>query len=193
MSLQSLTQNLAINKKKDKKMKHLKYLLLLVIVACSSPKIVYDYDTQEDFSKYKTFNFFSDAGKGLNDFDRKRIESVIESTLNKQGLKLSESPDFFINFSAQELEKEEDNNVGVGIGGGNGGFGIGVSTGISLGTEKILQQLTIDFVSAKEDQLFWQSISESLLKVKTTPEERTKRYQSLLPKVFSEFPPKKKQ
>ncbi|MCH3881850.1 MULTISPECIES: DUF4136 domain-containing protein [Tenacibaculum] len=174
-------------------MKHLKYFLLLLIVACSSPKIVYDYDTQEDFTTYKTFNFFSDAGKGLNDFDIKRIESIIENTLNKQGLKLSETPDFYINYSAKEVEKEEDNNVGVGIGGGNGGFGIGVSTGISLGAEKILQQLTVDFVSAKEDQLFWQSISESLIKLKAKPEEKTKHYQSLLPKVFSEFPPKKKQ
>ena len=173
-------------------MKYLKVLLLFLIVACSSPKIVYDYDTQENFDQYKTFKFFEDAGNGLTDFDITRIKTAIENQLSKQGIKQDSVPDFFINFSTKERKENSRNTVGVGIGGGGGNVGFGISGGIPIGGKRINQQLTIDFVSAEEDQLFWQSISESLLKEKTKPEERTKHYQTLITKVFSTYPPKKK-
>lgn len=171
-------------------MKNIKYLLLLLIISCSLPRIVYDYDTQEDFTKYKTFNFFSDAGEGLNEFDIRRIESSIENELLKLGFRLDSLPDFYINYTTKNKENLDSNNLGVGIGGSNGG--IGISTGITIGTKKINQQLTIDFVSAKKDELFWQSISESLIKDNLKPDKKSAHYKNLISEMLSKFPPKKR-
>lgn len=67
-------------------MKNFKYLLLLFIVACSSPRIVYDYDTDVNFKQYKTFNFFDDVGEGLNKFDVERITNEIKVNLENKEL-----------------------------------------------------------------------------------------------------------
>ena len=48
-------------------MKNLCYLLLVVVFACAGPRVAYDYDTQKDFSKYKTYNYYPDLKTGLSD------------------------------------------------------------------------------------------------------------------------------
>ena len=51
--------------------------MLLVLVGCSSGKIVYDYDIKTNFNQFKTFNFYDDAGNGMNELDVKRAQTII--------------------------------------------------------------------------------------------------------------------
>ena len=129
-------------------MKHLKYLLLIVIMSCSSTKVVYDYDSRTNFDTYKTFNFFEDAGKGLNELDVKRVTNELTIGLQQKGMKLSETPDVYINILSKQSEAVNRNTIGLGIGGG-GNVGFGISGGIPIGSKKVNQQLTIDFVASK--------------------------------------------
>lgn len=171
-------------------MKRYRYLFLLIFLSCASPKIVYDYDSQTSFLSYKTFNFFEDAGKGLSDLDKKRIEQELISGLEAKGMKLSEKPDMYINILLEERPSLNRNTIGIGIGSGGRNVGFGISGGIPIESRKINQQLTIDFVESKNNQLIWQSISNSEIREKTTPEERVKHYKTILNKVLTNYPPK---
>ncbi|TYP97992.1 uncharacterized protein DUF4136 [Tenacibaculum adriaticum] len=172
-------------------MKKLKYLLLLTIVACSSPKVVYDYDSKMNFNQYKTFDFFEDAGKGLNELDLKRITAEISQNLNKKGLRHSNTPDFYINILSKTREVQSRNTVGIGVGGGRRNVGFGISGGIPISSKKLNQQLTIDFVESKENQLIWQAILESEINEQTSPQERDVHYKKIIGKILAGYPPKK--
>lgn len=172
-------------------MKRLKYLFLVLIVACSSPKIMYDYDAELNFNNYKTFNFFEDVGEGMNKFDVNRITYEIEEALKKQGFKKSDTPNFYVNALSKVTRQVLRNTIGVGVGGGNRGFGYGISGGIPIGARKMNQQITIDFVSAKNNELIWQGIADSEIRENLTPKERDEYYHHLIQKIIKGFPPKK--
>ncbi|MFY0603646.1 MAG: DUF4136 domain-containing protein [Flavobacteriaceae bacterium] len=172
-------------------MKFFKLILMLLLVGCTSSKIVYDYDVKLDFNKFQTFNFYDDVGEGLNELDVKRILSVIEKELLFKGFKKSETPDFLINFTSLKTALEENNNVGIGIGGGRN-VGFGISGGINLGGKKINEELTIEFVNAKNNQLFWQGISNKKIREKIKPEAREIYVKEIVKKIFEKYPPQKK-
>ncbi|TDQ30067.1 DUF4136 domain-containing protein [Tenacibaculum caenipelagi] len=171
-------------------MKYYKYLFLLVFIGCSSSKIVYDYDSQANFSSYKTFNFFEDAGKGLNELDVKRVTNELTTSLEAKGMRLAENPDIYINILSSERPSINRNTIGLGIGSGGRNVGFGISGGIPIESRKINQQLTVDFVESKNNQLIWQGVANSEIKEKTSPEERRIYYQKLIKKMVSNYPPK---
>lgn len=156
------------------------------------PKIVYDYDTEISFNKYKTFNFFEDVGKGLNKFDMERITKEIKSNLEKQGIYQIKNPDFYVNVSSKIKKQYYRNTVGISVGSRNGGFGYGISGGIPISKRKLNQQITIDFVESKNNRLLWQSISYTEIKEILTPEQRNEHYKVLVKKILTGFPPQKK-
>lgn len=171
-------------------MKLIKYLFLLLLVSCSSRKVVYDYDSKVDFTTYKTFNFFDDVGNGLNELDIKRITRELAVGLQQKGMKLSETPDIYINFLSKEKKAIRRNTIGVGIGGG-GNVGFGISGGIPIGAKKVNQQLTVDFVESKTNDLIWNGIANSEVKEKTSPEERLMHYKKVIAEILKGYPPNK--
>ncbi|WP_299160816.1 DUF4136 domain-containing protein [uncultured Tenacibaculum sp.] len=171
-------------------MRYFKYLFLFVLISCSSTKVVYDYDSQTNFTAYKTFNFFEDAGKGLNELDVKRVTNELANKLQQKGMRLSETPDIYINVLSKQSKSERRNSIGVGIGGG-GNVGFGISGGIPIGSRKVNQELIIDFVESKKDELIWQGIANSELKQRSTPEERVMHYSKVITEILKGYPPKK--
>lgn len=174
-------------------MKYIKHCVLFLIFSCASPRVVYDYDTKVDFSNYTTFDFFEDVGEGLNKFDVERITKEVKLNLEKQGIRQTKNPDFYVNvLSKVKRQNYSDNSVGVVVGGGNTGVGYGISTGIPIGGRKMSQQVTIDFVESKNNELIWQGIVYSELKERISPKERDVYYKNLIEKVIRGFPPKNK-
>lgn len=171
-------------------MKQLKYLFVLFIIGCSSTKVVYDYDSKTAFEVYKTFNFFEDAGKGLNELDVKRITNELTKGLEQKGMVLSENPDMYINILSKESKSINRNTIGLGIGGGRN-VGFGISGGIPIGRKKLNQELTIDFVASKNDELLWQGIANGVINEKTKPAERLVHYKAVIEKILENYPPKK--
>ena len=171
-------------------MKQLKYLFLIFIVGCSSSKVIYDYDSKTDFKVYKTFNYFEDAGEGLNELDVKRITDELTNGLQQKGMKLSEDPDMYINIISNESKKIDRSTIGIGMGGGRN-VGFGISGGIPIGSKKMNQKLIIDFVKSENDELLWQGISNEAIKERTTPEEKLMHYKKVIEKILMNYPPKK--
>jgi hypothetical protein len=63
-------------------------------MSCATSKIIIDYDAKIDFSNFKSYAFFEDLGKGLNELDVKRLIKVMNSELQQVGFLQSDNPDF---------------------------------------------------------------------------------------------------
>ena len=73
-------------------------LFSLSILSCGSIKVASDYDSDADFSNYKTFAFYKSGidKVEISDLDKKRILKSIQNTLLNKGLTLDENPDVLI-------------------------------------------------------------------------------------------------
>ena len=172
-------------------MKNLKYLFLALLMGCSTSKVMTDYDDDINFTEFKTFAFFEDVGKGLNELDIKRATLIMTTELNKLGLQESETPDFFINIISNITEVNNTNTIGIGVGSGGRNGGFGVSGGIPIGGKKMNEELIVEFVNANDNTLFWEAILNSTIKEKRKPEEKEIHFQEIITKILEKYPPKK--
>ena len=172
-------------------MKNLKFVFLVILMSCSSSKVITDYDSKTDFSKFKTFEFYEDNGDHLNELDVKRITSAIRKELEILGFKKEVEPDFFIYFDTNTSENQNNNTIGIGIGSGGRNGGIGISRGISIGGKKVNEEISIRFIEATSNELFWKGSLTSTIKEKRTPRERILYLQEVIRKIISKYPPSK--
>ena len=173
-------------------MKFLKTIVItLLVVSCAPIHVNYDYDKTVDFSKYKTYNYFSDMKTGLSPLDTKRFLDALDLKMKAKGYSLSNNPDFYIDIKSSEFQASQRNTVGVGVGGGGRNVGGGVSIGIPIGQSQVNREITIDFVDEKGKGLFWQAVSESSFNPNVAPEKREARIHAILDKVLTQYPPEK--
>ncbi|WP_158841363.1 DUF4136 domain-containing protein [Polaribacter sp. L3A8] len=172
-------------------MKNSKYIFLFLLIGCASPKVITDYDDKEDFSKFKTYEFYEDNGDNLNDFDVKRIVTSIEQRLKESGMLQKKVPDFFIYFDMETSENQNSNTIGIGVGSGGRNGGIGISGGLPLGGKKMNEKLIIKFIEAKDNKLFWEGSLVSIVKENRTPEIRKLHLQEVVRQILKQFPLKK--
>tara|TARA_R110002072_G_scaffold163357_2_gene315956 strand:- start:40347 stop:40871 length:525 start_codon:yes stop_codon:yes gene_type:complete len=174
-------------------MKLVGLMLLTVFLASCGASIAVDYDKEKDFSEFTSYQFYTDIDSGLSQLDDNRIIKAIDSSLQKRGFQKTNSPQFYVNFYAEEVVSNSRNTLGVGVGGGGGNVGVGVSGGIPIGGRVVNQELTIDIVDASMGQsLAWQVVIEGELKEKASPEQKEAYYFSVIDKALQKFPPKKK-
>ncbi|APZ45092.1 hypothetical protein BW723_01730 [Polaribacter reichenbachii] len=152
--------------------------------------MISDYDAEINFNNFKTYNFFEDIGKGLNEFDVKRVVSTLHTELNKKGLAQNDNPDFYINVIANYSEAQNRNTIGIGIGSGNRNGGFGVSGGIPIGGKKLNEEFIIEFVNAKTNEIIWEGVLNSTIKEQRTPEEKESHFTDIINKILDKYPPK---
>jgi len=165
--------------------------ILLLVLSCSSIRVNYDYETSADFSKYKSYNYYSNINSGLSELDTKRLLDALDAGLQAKGINLSDTPDFYIDIKSSEYQEIQNSSVGVGLGGGGGNVGGGISVGIPIGQSNISRQIQFDFVDENGKGLFWQAISESSYEPNATPDKREAILIAIVAKVLEGFPPKK--
>ncbi len=173
-------------------MKKIKYTFLLLLISCTTSKVVIDYDSKIDLNQFKTYGFYEDAGAGLNELDVKRVINSIDLEMKKLGFKKTEIPDFYINLISRVSENRNNNTIGIGIGGGGRNGGFGISGGIPIGGKKLNEEITVEFVDSKTDKLFWQGILNSTIKEKRNPQERKAYFNQVINKILKEYPLKEK-
>ena len=95
-------------------MKFLRLPLLLVvftvIAACSSNPIRSDYDPTADFSQYRTYNFYQDAGPEdtqYQSFFSRYMIAAISREMEARGYVKSDNPDLLVNFNAILQDKTD--------------------------------------------------------------------------------------
>ena len=173
-------------------MKKIKFLFLLLLMSCSTLKVITDYDSEINFNDFKTYNFFEDVGEGLNELDVKRVITSMNSELKLLGFKEAKTPDFYINVIAKFSEAQNNNTIGIGIGSGGRNGGFGISGGIPIGGKKLNEEFIIEFVNTKTDQVIWEGILNSKINEKRKLEEKELHFKEIIKKILEKYPPKKK-
>lgn len=171
--------------------KNLNYFFLFILMSCTASKVITDYDKGTNFSAFKTYNFYNDIGKGLNEFDKKRVTKSIGTELNKLGFTKDEEPDFLINIIVNYSEAQNNNSIGVGIGSGGRNGGFGISGGIPIGSKKLNEEFVIEFVNTKSNKLFWEGVLNSKVRENRTPDLKEIHFSKIIQQILEKYPNKK--
>lgn len=171
-------------------MKLIYTVLVCVFLSSCGATVATDYEKSTDFTAYKTYNYYPSINSGLSELDDKRITKVTDSLLQARGFKKSNTPQFYVNFFAEEQLSNSRNTIGVGIGSGGRNGGFGISGGIPIGGKTINQKFTLDFIDVLKDGLFWQAVIDGNYREKSSPLQKEKYYFTIIEKALKKYPPK---
>jgi len=170
-------------------------LLNCIVFACSSPlKVITDYDTKADFSRFNTFSFYqlTDKGPGLSELNQQRIINAIRDELTKKGLKEDlNNPDLLVNATAIVTEKKQVTSTNYyNYGGYYRPYRWGPTyIGPTVYNVSELREgsLVIDIIDASSNHLVWQGTGNK--EIDTGLKEPETEIPSAIAKIFTEFPP----
>jgi hypothetical protein len=176
-----------------KLLKLLTLIILITLTSCSSVRVSSDYDTQANFSQYKTFAFYKKGidKASVSDLDKKRIMRAIESELRAKGMTKSDNPDILISIFTKTRERINVNNTNFGWG---WGWGWGWRNPWLWGNQNVnVNQYTegtlfIDFIDKEQNELVWQGIGSGALRIKN-PEKKEARIKLFVKEIIDKFPP----
>jgi hypothetical protein len=170
--------------------------LLLLSVSCSTAKVHFDYDRNEDFSQLRTYNFIpvpEELSAEVNTMAIRRIEEAIALALGDKGFNRTEaSPDFLVAIHLESKDKFDVQHWGYTYAPydlyyrGAGYWGTG---GISV---QQYQQgtLIIDVVKTADKELVWRGVGTKALSPNPTPKTIDRNVNLVVSKIMQSFPPK---
>ena len=163
---------------------------LLFFVSCSSISVNQDYNTEFDFSKWKTFGFIPiPESAGIDQINASRLGDAVKKQLEAKGYELKEPADFGVAF---QFGKQQVTDVtsygGYGYGWGWGGYGYGPGGGVDV-TQYEQGTLIIDFVDMKDNKLEWRGTGQGALKDNPTVEDRIAGIDTAVAQILAQFPP----
>jgi len=145
--------------------------LILVAFAsgCSSgPNIRSQYDDSSDFSQYKTYNFYADAGPENTSYQSlfsQYMVTAITLEMETRGYVQSNNPDLLVNFNAHIQDKTKVTQSSSMHSSAYYGYRRGYyDPWMGYGTETRVTQYTegtfnIDLVDATSKKLVWEAVS----------------------------------
>jgi hypothetical protein len=176
------------------------FLLILAAgtTGCASDPIRSDYDPTVDFSEYRTYNFFADAGPedtNYQSFFSQYMVAAISREMEARGYTKSNDPDLLVNFNAILQEKTRVSTTPAPAYGGYYGYrndfydpwmgyGYGTETHVSQYTEGTFN---IDLVDARKKKLVWEAVGVGRVSQKTF-DELEERVNKGVPEFFAKFP-----
>lgn len=180
-------------------MKQLLFIVMvLAIASCSSVKVAYDYDKQADFTKYKTYAFTEDVAKmPVDDLNRGRIISAVESELAAKGFSKSDNPDALIDIfiTAKKRTEAVANTTGTGGYGygryGRYGYGGGFSTTTVSYNDYLDGTMLINMVDKSTEKIVWQGRGTKTLDEDASASKKEQNINYAVKQIFTNYPPKK--
>jgi hypothetical protein len=164
----------------------------------SSHDIRSDFDPEADFSQYKTYNFFADAGPhegSYQSFFSQYMVAAISREMDARGYVKSDNPDLLVNFNAILSDKIDVRTTPApmhsGYYGYRGGFydpwmsyGYAQETSVSQYTEGTFN---IDLVDARRKKLVWEAVGVGRVSQKAK-EELQQRVNAGVAEYFKRYP-----
>ena len=178
------------------------FIVLLLINACSSIKVISDMDPTVDWSKFSTLEYYGwaeESDKILTRFDKERIENSFGVEFEKRGFSLVEDGgDIIVTLFIVVEQKTETTATTTGMGGGYGGYGgyYGYGPGYGWGgghSTTTIQNydyqvgtLVCDVFDAKDQKLIWEGIGTKT--IAENPDKREKNIPIAVQKIMAQFP-----
>ena len=153
--------------------KFLFLVIAIIIVSCTSVKVVTDQDKSVDFSTYKTYNFLGwqeNSDEILNDFDKRRIKDAFVKEFESRGMKfVKENGDvavtLFIVVDKKTTTTAYTNFYSGGAYRGyhryGGGWGYGSATTTYSENDYLEGTLVIDVFDNQSKDQVWQGVAKS--------------------------------
>jgi Domain of unknown function (DUF4136) len=167
-------------------------LLAALAVACTSPKVGYDYDRSVNFSRYHTYAWVSSAQEATGDrrLDSSlvdaRIRAAIDRHLREKGFATTQGgPDFLVAYHVAMKDMMKGASTQNYI----GDRAHGTFTTISDIQPYHEGAFTLDIVDAGSHQLIWQASAKADVDQSLGPEERDERINHIVQAMLSHFPP----
>lgn len=177
-------------------MKHLLYVSLFLLASCSSIKVTYDYDSQADFSKYKTYEFTDDAKNfPIQELDRARVLAAIEKEMAAKGFTKSATPDVLLDLQVKLEQKQTATatNTGGYYGPYRYGWGAGYGGTTHINVENYVDgTLFVNMIDKSTEKMVWQGRGTKTLEEHPSPQKKEQNINYAVQQIFSKYPPKKK-
>jgi len=174
-------------------------LMFGVVGVVVAQDVRYDFDKNQDFSKYKTYKWVPIKGADQPDeLTSKKVTAAIDGELATKGLTKTDADtaDLYIGFqTAIGTEKQFTSyNTGWGYGGGWGGGwyghgGMATSTTYSSTSTVYIGQLDLSIYDPAQKQMVWRGNVSKTLDPKAKPEKKEKNIGKAVNKLMKNFPP----
>lgn len=172
---------------------------LVLLAGCSSLTVKYDYDSEVDFGKYKSYGWMArPAGMPTNALEAEgqsglldgRIRNAISGVMTDRGLAENEdSPDLLVVHHLGSQEKIQVTDWGYRYSDYYWGYG-GRQIDVHSYTEGML---VVDLVDAETKALVWRGTGTGVVdKTQRTPEELQARLNNVIAQIMQSFPPQGK-
>jgi hypothetical protein len=181
-------------------------LLALVLLTFGAVCVVaqdvrYDFDKDQDFSKYKTYKWvpIKDADQP-DELTARQMTAAIDAVLARKSLTKtdSETADLYIGYqTAIGSEKQFTSyNTGWGYGPGWGGgwYGNGGMSTTTYGSTSTVYvgQLDLSMYDPMQKKLVWRGVATKTLDPKAKPDKKEKNINKAADKLLKNFPPEPK-
>jgi len=178
-------------------------LALSVLAICGFAQDVrYNFDSNSDFSKYKTYRWvqIKDAQPPDSMTDQ-QLKSGIDAELAKKGLTMvpgEGNADLLIGYQVSINQEKEfssySTDFGYGGGWGRGWYGGGMGSTMTTGQTSTIHigSLGLDMYDSAQKKLVWRGVATKTLDPKAKPEKRQKNIAKGCEKLLKNYPPKAK-
>jgi len=166
------------------------FIVVMAFASCTTLRTVSDFDKNIDFRGYKTYNFYDKgiARLKLNDLDKRRMLSAIESEMHAKGFIRAEKPDLLVNLVVVERERNEMYNYGsryYGHGWGYPFWGLGMNYYVNQYKEG---KIIIDFLDPKQKKIIWHGLGDGFNL--DNYNKREERMRAGVKEILAPYPPK---
>ncbi len=175
---------------------------LVLLTACSSYSVKYDFDPGAGFHAYRSFDWYAASRKAQgrkadeHPLLDKRVRAAVEQQLQAKGYRreTTADPDFLIAYYPVYRTRRVRTGTSVGFGGWGWRrpWGYGVGTRFSTSEVHSYKEGTIvlEIVDFKSNQLVWQASAEGALTRLDDPQEAQEQVNRAVKDLLDRFPPK---
>ena len=185
-------------------MRYVKFFIIIVLLfmwGCSSVSVDSDYDPEVDFSKYKTYKWYTgktadDDKLAANTLVKNRVITGIDRALEAKGYNKAEGDafDFVVLIHAGSKERMQISSYGYGgygYGGYRHGYGWGGAGGYSDVSYYDETTLFIDVLDEGRKHLAWRGTATGTVKKYDNQEDMQNAIDNVTAKILADFPPGK--
>ena len=177
-------------------------LIATLMTGCASTqKIRSDFDRDADFSRFQTYNFYTDAGPESTNYQSlfsQYMVSAISKEMDARGYEKSDDPDLLVNFNAilRDKTKVTTRPAPVSYGGYYGyrrsyydpwsGYSHSYATETHV-SEYTEGTLNIDLVDAKNKKMVWEAVAVGRVREETL-QNLEQAVMEAVPRFFETYP-----
>jgi hypothetical protein len=164
-------------------------LLLLLLPTAARAGVEVGYDTQADFTQFKTYAWREGGWKAPRIVTENRIHAAVEKELEAKGVKKAEGEADLLVVTYADWSTDERVDAPSFAGLPNTWTGWSAATTVR-GSSK--GSLKVDLIDRRSDQLIWRGVAIEGLGLDPDSEKVGKKVFKVVKKMFESFPPPKK-